>query len=221
MFDTLARYQPAAGRLVLPDVCCDVTFAGNQVNVSGPLTHARESLAIGQDVVLLRIAPAAAYGLLRVPISALTNYVVPLDQVHRDLGRELERAHERGQLAGLVARPTPAVEGDPRFDAAAAALGRGFPVRRVASMVGLSERQLERLFNLRAGLAPKAFARILRVRRALISARRGGSLAAAAAAHGFADQAHFNRDVRSLTGRAPGSVVPNVGSVQDIIAGTI
>ena len=160
MFDTLARFRPSLGRLVLPDVCCDVAFAGSQVVVSGPLTRARDSLFIGQDVVLLRIAPAAAYDLLRTPVSALTDGVVPLEDVHRDLAGELQRAHERRQLAELITRPTRVVAGDPRFDAAATALGRGFPVGRVASMVGLSERQLERLFNVRAGLAPKTFARI-------------------------------------------------------------
>lgn len=220
MFQTLCRFRPPPGRMVLPDVCCDVTFLGSQVNLSGPLTRAQRSRGIEEEVVLLRIAPADAYALLRVRISELTNRVVRLDEVNRSLAHDLERAHECGRLAELV-RPTHLAPTDRRFHAAAVALGRGSTVRHVAAIVGLSERQLERLFYERAGLAPKTFARIVRVRRTLIAARCGASLALSAVTHGYADQAHFSRDVRAFTGRSPGSLLPNVGSVQDVIAGKI
>jgi AraC-like DNA-binding protein len=220
MFQTLCRFRPAPGRVVLPDVCCDVTFLGNQLNVSGPLTQAQRSRGIEGEVVLLRIAPADAYHLLRVPIKELTNCVVRLDAVNRSLAHELERAYECGRLTELV-RPIHLAPADRRFQAAAVALGRGSTVRRAAAIVGLSERQLERLFHEHAGLAPKTFARIVRLRRTLIAAQRGASLALSAATHGYADQAHFSRDVRAFTCRSPGSLLPNVGSVQDVIAGEI
>jgi AraC-like DNA-binding protein len=85
----------------------------------------------------------------------------------------------------------------------------------------LSERQLERLLDEHAGLSPKTFARIVRFRRAVVAARGGMPLASAAAASGYADQSHFTRDVRDLTGHAPRALLPNVGSVQDIVAGEI
>lgn len=117
------------------------------------------------------------------------------------------------------ARPTESTRRRQRsaFRGRRARAAQGRPVGRVAETVGLCERHLERLFYEHAGLAPKIFARIVRFRRAVIAARRGVRLATAAAA--YADQAHFNRDVRDLTGCAPRSLLPNVGSVQDVVAG--
>jgi AraC-like DNA-binding protein len=63
------------------------------------------------------------------------------------------------------------------------------------------------------------FTRIVRFRRAVVAARGGAALAAAAAEAGYADQSHFTREVRSLTGRSPLALLPDtadVASVQDI-----
>lgn len=47
------------------------------------------------------------------------------------------------------------------------------------------------------------FERVLRFRRAERLAGSGASLAAVAAQAGYADQAHFTRECRRLTGRSP------------------
>ena len=76
--------------------------------------------------------------------------------------------------------------------------------------MGLSERQLERLFDERVGYGPKTFARVVRLQRAVESiARPAGprgttaSWATFARDCGYADQAHLIREFRALTGVTP------------------
>jgi transcriptional regulator GlxA family with amidase domain len=71
--------------------------------------------------------------------------------------------------------------------------------------VGLGERQLERLFDERVGHGPKAFARVVRLRRATAAITFGpiASWARFAIACGYADQAHLVREFRALTGLTP------------------
>ncbi|HEX2617495.1 MAG TPA: helix-turn-helix domain-containing protein [Flavobacteriales bacterium] len=69
----------------------------------------------------------------------------------------------------------------------------------------LSPRQLERRFLAVVGLRPKAYARIVRLRRLIEHVRNGGAASFAELAHaaGYYDQAHFNRDLKAFTGQAP------------------
>lgn len=220
MLQGLGLFRPEPGRVILPDVCCDVTCVGDRRFLTGPMTRAKPSQHVGQQVLLLQIAPAAARQLLGVPIVEITDRVIPLDEVSRALARELMQRLETGRLAELV-RPLPAARVAARFASAAKALADGRAVRAVAAQVALSERQLERLTYEHAGMTPKLFARIVRFRRAVMAARAGTPLAAAATLHGYADQAHFSRDARSLAGCAPQALLPNVGNVQDVLHGAL
>jgi AraC-like DNA-binding protein len=217
----VACFRPREGRLELPDTCCDLTLCNGRLFLSGPLTRARRSPYVDCNVTLLKLATTAARDVLGVPISELTDRVLPLELVNANLALSLARRAEQGGWSDLVAPMPLAGTGAQRLAAAAAALRRGASVGGVARDVGLSERQLERLFHERAGLAPKTYARIARFRATVLDARAGESFAAAAATHRYADQAHFNRDVRALTGRAPTALLPDVGSVQDLVAGRI
>lgn len=74
----------------------------------------------------------------------------------------------------------------------------------LAEKVGLSERQLRRRFTEAVGYGPKALHSILRFQHALDLGRRGDpGLAAIAYQAGYADQAHFTREVRRLAGMTP------------------
>lgn len=103
-----------------------------------------------------------------------------------------------------------------RDDVAIAHLSRGMRVAQVSEAVNLGERQFTRWFKTQIGMHPKRFQRVIRLRRAVTAAKRGAPLSAAAASCGYADQAHFGRDVKALTGGAPRLILPNVGNVQDI-----
>jgi transcriptional regulator GlxA family with amidase domain len=79
----------------------------------------------------------------------------------------------------------------------------------VARMVGLSRRQLARLFRERVGIAPKSLGRLGRFQRVLraLESQAGGPLARVALAAGYFDQAHMTRDFRLIAGVTPGGYV--------------
>jgi AraC-like DNA-binding protein len=87
--------------------------------------------------------------------------------------------------------------------AAALVLAGGGSVREAAERACLSERQLSRRFTSRVGVAPKTFARVMRLQRAAGALARGASPLAASAHAGYADQAHFTREARDLAGVTP------------------
>jgi AraC-like DNA-binding protein len=218
MLQSLGRYRPPPGRVVLPDVCCDVSIVRDRLIFSGPLTHAQPSPHVGQDVVLLRIGIATQREILGVPLAELTDHVVPLEELNSALARDIVQRLEAQQLqeafGGVCVRAV-----DARFVTAARALAAGCSVGAAAERVALGARQLDRLFADRVGVSPKMFARIVRFRRAAIAARSGAPLATAAAEAGYADQSHFTREVRALTGRPPLELLPamaDVASVQDV-----
>jgi len=94
--------------------------------------------------------------------------------------------------------------GEPRSGVAKPFGGLGGEgVWALASSVGLSERQLHRRCLDAFGYGPKMLDRVLRMNVALDLARTGRALADVAVLHGYADQAHFTRDVKALTGLPP------------------
>jgi AraC-like DNA-binding protein len=85
----------------------------------------------------------------------------------------------------------------------AGVLRGGAGVWGLAGSVGLSERQLHRRCLNAFGYGPKMLDRVLRMNVALDQARTGLALADVAVRTGYADQAHFTRDVKALTGVPP------------------
>jgi AraC-like DNA-binding protein len=164
----------------------------------------------------LRFRPHGAWPILGVPLSQLTGTLVPLEDLWGSaaadvVDRALEAPSER-EAIGVVERALLDRLDARRLDLVVArlvelTLARAGCVRvsELARRAGLSERQVERRFRERIGLAPKQLARIVRLQRALrwIGTDRGPGLTAAALACGYYDQAHFIRDVRRMTGLTP------------------
>jgi len=87
------------------------------------------------------------------------------------------------------------VEGDPQV----------VRVAQVSERFGLTERSLQRLTRRRVGLSPKWLIQRRRLQEASVLLRDNpGSLADLAAGLGYADQPHFTRDFRAVTGMTPG-----------------
>ena len=70
-------------------------------------------------------------------------------------------------------------------------------------LLGLSREHLHRLFRSVVGLTPGEYSRCARMHAAKRLLREGASLAEAAQASGFADQAHFSRWFRRIFGVTP------------------
>ena len=78
-------------------------------------------------------------------------------------------------------------------------------VAELAEHVGVSERSLQRLVEQRIGLSPKWLIQRRRLHDAVEHLKSGAvSLAETAARLGYADQAHFTHDFRTVTGMTPG-----------------
>lgn len=78
-------------------------------------------------------------------------------------------------------------------------------VDELATHVGVSERSLQRLVEQRVGMSPKWLIQRRRLHDAVEALKAGGSsLADMAARLGYADQAHFTHDFRTVTGMTPG-----------------
>jgi AraC-like DNA-binding protein len=103
----------------------------------------------------------------------------------------------------LFARLRPARAMHPAIAQAMQGLGQRAPVASLAQASGLSHRHLLARFRAATGLAPKAYARVLRFRHALRLLARGQPLADIAIDAGYSDQAHFNREFRELSGMTP------------------
>jgi AraC-like DNA-binding protein len=210
------RGQP--GRISLPDVCCDLLWVDERLWLTGPQSRAQPTTAADRIFQIVNIDPLVARTWLGVPLHELTDRRIPLDEIGARFAGPLCEMFHAGGASALV-RPADHFSTrlmDARMVAAEAVLRRGASVQAAATAAELSERQLGRQFEDWFGLTPKQYARILRLRHAIHSAKSGKSFVAAALSAGYSDQAHFNRDVRALAETSPRALLPRVGNIQDV-----
>lgn len=91
-----------------------------------------------------------------------------------------------------------------------------YPVARLAQMLGLSERSLERRFQTHIGATPKKYARIVRLRNAMLQRKNFSNWADVAYATGYYDQSHMIHDFQALYGMPPESIYPQTETSQTI-----
>jgi AraC-like DNA-binding protein len=196
------------------------TQVQDRVLFAGQLTRAVKLQPRGYArVVGAHLRSHAAHALFGVPQRELTDAIVDMREVHRPLARRL-RNDVAGRPGGeaMIAALEAAIESEaPRAriegpTAAAVAMATGckglVQVGHLAEELGLSARQIERLFDERVGLSPKFFLRVIRFQEVLRGIRHetnGTTWAARAAEHGFYDQAHFIRDFKAFVGESPGA----------------
>ena len=152
--------------------------------------------------------PALAVALTRLH-AALAGGADPLVRDERLTAAVLAMAR-RGASSALRAGRTPS-DGMRQQAArrARALLDEAYPEpvsgERLAEAAGCSRFALYRAFRAEFGLAPSDYQRQLRLRRARSLLMSGTAPAAAAAATGFADQAHFTRWFHRVYGITPGT----------------
>jgi AraC-like DNA-binding protein len=218
--------QSSGAVAVYPDGFADVFVNGSgQVYVVGTAKSVRR---LGPEFAgLLRGVRLRAVGFRRifgVPASELTDRIVPLGEIPSASAKRIAsmvlRADSASQAMDLLSKKL--CEQAAGLDLG---LGRMFEyvlrrldvesVAQIASGVGVTDRHLRRIFLDCVGISPSRLRRIRRFQRVLDEMRRwngGSSLAGCALDCGFADQAHFNRDIRELAGTSPMALLQRLTS---------
>jgi AraC-like DNA-binding protein len=163
-------------------------------------------VSIGWTYCGLRLRPETAGAITGKVPPVGTAEPLPLDGKFAPLWRDLQDFAAGGtDWAGTVSL----IGGDLRADRQIAAAveriiltGGTIPVSGLAGSAGLSERQFRRRFHGATGVAPKQFAAVQRVRRALILSLEDPDWAGVASEAGFADQPHLAREVKDRFGAA-------------------
>jgi AraC-like DNA-binding protein len=225
---------PVAGRPLqvdrLPDGRTTLVFRVldnggiGDVAVAGPRTRALYKNASGvARAVLLQFKPGWSAPLLGVPSNALTDKIVPLEDLWgrsaRDLCLELVAAPSLPEVLERLARALSARTRQ-TFEPASARLARravhlleGDEVRveSVAERLGVTARHLRRAFKESVGIGPKEFARSVRLQRAVRRAATSKDWGAIAADAGYYDQAHLIADFHDLVGLTPSAFMKHAG----------
>jgi AraC-like DNA-binding protein len=161
-----------------------------------------------------QLLPGAAWPLFGVPASALAQAHTPLDLLW---GAAAQATLDQLDAAGdalarldclerlLAGRLLGAAGPQPLVIAGVHCLRAGGSVGDAVEQSGASHRHFIAVFRAGTGLAPKAYARLLRLQQVLLglSGRTAPSMALLAHETGYADQAHFQRDFREFTGMTP------------------
>jgi len=199
---------------ILPDGCMDLLYMDDDLIVAGPDSRAWTGTADrGTRYAGIRFAPGAAPDFLGVPAKELLNERVQLADLWSPARsrRMLDRVRSAPDparaldevVASLAEEPPDRLIIQVLRSIRAGVLRGGAGVWGLAGSVGLSERQLHRRCLNAFGYGPKMLDRVLRMNVALDEARTGLALADVAVRTGYADQAHFTRDVKALTGVPP------------------
>ncbi|HEY0197902.1 MAG TPA: helix-turn-helix domain-containing protein [Rhodanobacter sp.] len=209
--------------LPLPEIRLVVRFGssvrdGLDIHVLGVREKVyRKLIPGGQRNVFARLPLDTYRAVLGVPASDIAGHTVALEDVwgaaaaQRLLDR-LASAHDavaaasilQSAIAERIARANkPGAHAQLAFNAAVK-LGSA-NVTTVADSLGVSERQLRRVFREETGLSPKTFAKLTRFHRALGAASGKGetSWASIAATVGYYDQAHLIAEFRAIAGSTP------------------
>lgn len=91
-----------------------------------------------------------------------------------------------------------------------------YPISMLARTFGLTERTLERRFQMHIGATPKKYARIVRLRNAILQRKKLPNWADVAYAAGYYDQSHMIHDFQELYGMSPESIYPQMEASQTI-----
>ena len=179
-------------------------------------------------VAAIRLRPSAARAVLGCSAADVTGRVVDLEALFgrtATLRERLALARDDRARVGLLAgwlqnivRSGPAREIDGAATAIAAHAGQ-IDLIALASDAGLSLRQLERRFLADVGVAPKAFARMVRLQAALRRIAEGQPLAEVALACGYYDQPHMARDFSRLAETSPAAWRQCAGSLTPLFVG--
>ena len=165
-------------------------------------------------VITVRLKPEAASRLARASMHELMNVKIGLRNIFKD--HDIALLEDRVMGSGSSSERIACVESfllqnlrqdreDPIFSHASSWLRRnpGLRIRKLASLLGISERHLSRGFRATYGTGPKRYARLARIEKVVAARKRGLGWADVAYACGFTDQAHLIHDFGTIVGGTP------------------
>jgi AraC-like DNA-binding protein len=188
------------------------------VFLDGANNQSRKMAFIGKVALLgIRFKVGGAYPFLGIPLAELSNQtalmeilgeaaVMPLYEAIANVPlREQIRLIE----AWLLQRLARGKDADRLVWDSLALIRRGVPsMDALSNRLNMSQRQIERLYQLQVGLSPKYYSRLLRIdaaRRALKEPTH--SLTDLGLSLGFYDQSHFIREFKTVIGMTPSAYV--------------
>jgi AraC-like DNA-binding protein len=214
----MAKGIPEEPKRIIPDGCVDLRLDWRNPDrcvLVGPQTTASVlKLDSPYEFVGVRLLPAAAYSLIKIPVDEFKDSRIPLQDVLPG-GRELiEQIQASGSisaamsvLASSLAERMQRLESPNRRAVAAVrsilSTGGKVPIRELSDDMGLSRGHLHQIFAQHIGVSPKHFSRMVRVRAALGMISPEAKWASIAADAGYSDQSHFIRDFLEFVGMTP------------------
>lgn len=139
---------------------------------------------------------------------------------HIDTGQLLSAVQQRAgdDVSAILAILHDCTRLDERVHDALQALSLYNSTERAARALGVSPRSLQRLVSSGTGRTPGYWRSLARVRRAARDLSQWPTLADAAAAWGYADQAHMGHEFRRWLGTTPGALGTQAGLLSALAA---
>lgn len=182
--------------------------------LAGQLTHHFYLENTGQSGMIgIKFKPAAVHDLFGLEMFRLVNKVVELfgaiglkGQPFVDFLRTGNFDNLSDHVERLIIPLIPDAQPSKTYDAVDLIIEKKglLSIGQITESVGISERQLERLFKRVVGLTPKRFCRIIRFAHIFKLVESGDvGWAKIALDSGFFDQSHFIKDFKAFTGEDP------------------
>lgn len=237
-----AAFGAAAPEPVIPDGCAEIVLnLGDPYAsvVDGAEEVQPRAMVVGQitaplllrptgrtRLVGIRLLPWGGPALWRAPMAELRDRWVDAGDVLPGLRelldrlaslREEDRAGAAATFLASRLRPDSARALAPAIVRRIGASGGRTSVRQTARALHVTRRTVERVMRDSVGLAPRDFARILRVQRAIGRLRRTAQpvLGRVALEAGYYDHAHFCREFRRFTTLSPSEFLAHERALTD------
>ncbi|PSL29015.1 helix-turn-helix domain-containing protein [Chitinophaga ginsengisoli] len=181
------------------------------------------------DMLGLRFKPGGLAAFTNMPVSGLSNAMVPAafilgTQVNDWEALLYEQQDTMAMLRMLDTLMIKALKAVPRdnllMNIAIAALRSGnedTSIATVCHQTGYNYKKLERVFIRNTGYTPKYYHKILRFNKAIRLMDTADALTSICYACNYFDQAHFIRDFRQFTGTTPGQFKRGDNKIADIL----
>lgn len=219
------RFKRSRGYEILPDGYFDLAFLLSEstcrIFLAGPYTQ-KTNVPLGHyELIIVHFRVGRMPNFINICPCELVNTMVELPRISDidadTVGDWLLKENTTDLRKNLIERilgdvnVASCISSDKTYENAVALIdvhNGQIQVGELSRILGVSNRTLERKFKYILGITPKMFAKLVRFQRVLEKIRfqsASRKLTNIAYEFGYADQAHFIRDFKSMSGILPGS----------------